>query len=769
MRKNQLIKTIFFSVLTLGIVLGTFYYENVRELDFSTQVNILDLSYEEENVVPERGIVRFADNEGVENDMEVLSVNGNDYVLKLNSGNLWGNFTMSNANVNIAIDRLVLISDDAQFDLQFDGKKVTLAVFDGDLYVGFLEDGIELTEYVDQYSNMFINKLLVPKDTTVKIPLSKMDEKLRVLLYSKLVKEFKYTAISDSVKESDWVKDNLFKDSQYSNLIKQSLISGIIFRGTFVHDSNFSNLAYFLKDALTLFSEKDRKLQTKNVFSYLNDAIYYANESDAFESDRNWNDFKGSTALLPIDLIESDEFKAKYDAFLDVLSVFGPDDVQYSILEKMLEQKFLNKEDVYKVLNILWHDVYEGVDLGKTTAEAALNKYYNYLSSVFGISKDREFYKNFITFQNQLFDNLFTRYSYFYRDGYFAMKNILEEELLDLFEDGELNNELKQALINDKIKFLKRLMKFFFEGEIETVMEAKEILSRLVEEIDDLMPGDGPNVAVIKLFETELENIGDFYGYLSSPEYHISKTYGANHEERYKAYLDEKDKIWSFVNIQEEVLGENVANVTTQDVIDEVMTVFSYYFDFSNMEVGEFDDVSIRYVVVNGIVGGYPFEAQYDRDKEFLNDVYTYGELISDRPVKLDNLLDLLEGKYADFVPEDLGEEEYTEESFAQRTARLYVSEKIAEFGFVVEMEQVVLVDEDDAIYRIKEVYVEGNEGTSATFDFKMNNEKASNIYLLIKGDPLVMEDEYTLEELYSIVMAEGDFSVVDDSGRVLR
>ncbi|NIA02547.1 MAG: hypothetical protein GWP15_04125, partial [Nitrospirae bacterium] len=240
----------------------------------------------------------------------------------------------------------------------------------------------------------------------------------------------------------------------------------------------------------------------------------------------------------------------------------------------------------------------------------------------------------------------------------------------------------------------------------------------------------------------------------------ISKTYGLTHQDRYETYLEEKDKIWDFINIQEEVLGEVVVEVTVEDVMAQVEAVFLENEEVSEVKVDELASSDERYVVVRGVIGGYPFDAVYDRDKELLSEVYTYNELVSDRAVKINNLLDLLQERFADLAEVDLGDdEEITVESVAKRAARLYIAELIAGYGFDIIMEDVSVVDELNAIYRIEEVSKQDSSDIVATFDFVMNGEKVINLYLEVNGEPVVLDGEYTLEELSSLASAEEDFS----------
>ena len=203
-------------------------------------------------------------------------------------------------------------------------------------------------------------------------------------------------------------------------------------------------------------------------------------------------------ATLSADITQGDNYLESLNYYIAKLLVFKPGDSQYEILKFVLDKKFYAKRDVYDVVNNFWLNVYDGIDSGDTRAEEALNDYYKYFSAAGNIFGDTDLYRMYLSYQNQLFDNLLLKYPVFYRDGYFAIKTIFEENLLKLYEDGQLKGELAQAFLSNKIDFMKRLKKFFFEGKLE-VKEAREIFKRLFREINDLMPKD-QDLAVIQFF-----------------------------------------------------------------------------------------------------------------------------------------------------------------------------------------------------------------------------------------------------------------------------
>ncbi len=71
----------------------------------------------------------------------------------------------------------------------------------------------------------------------------------------------------------------------------------------------------------------------------------------------------------------------------------------------------------------------------------------------------------------------------------------------------------------------------------------------------------------------------------------------------------------------------------------------------------------------------------------------------------------------------------------------------------------ISVADEVSSVYRVTEVVLNGYEDVKVTFDFVANGEKVKNVYLLINHNPLVLDGEYTLEELAKVVVAEKDFT----------
>lgn len=756
------VKAVIFLLLGLGGMVGTFYLETiyaedqeVEEVEVYQGVNV----YAPQNIVPDHGIVRFDLEEDNNEIVELYKDESiNEYVFGIESGKMWGNFDISNAKVNFLVGNAVVIPNHAQFELTFEGNTMELSVFGGDVYLAFLEDGVDLQQYHDEYSTIFMNRFLVPQDTRVVVTMSKIDERLKLLLYSKLVKEFKFSTLPSAKKEEEWIIENIKDDQRYIETLRQEFDSNVVFNGEVVGDDFWDEMVLLLSENLTFIPEKREQRVFKNLFGYLDNSIFYYNKGEAELAEENFFNFEILLDELSDSVLETDLFEQGLDERMNQLALYDPGESYYSLHKQLLIRQFQNKDDTFEVVNQFWLDVYKAIDVDDALAEDALDNYYNYFDKAVLEITDLETKRHYLSFQNQLFDNLFLRYPVFYKDKYFAIKLVLENSLLKLYDEGQLKDELKQSFVSNKITFLKRLRKFFFDGEL-SVDQTRMLLSRLIRETEDYLEDDRSEAAVVEFFESELEDIGDFWGYLNAPEYYSSSIYGLSHRERYATFVAENEQIWSFIDVQEDLDGEEVAtDVDLDDIELEIQNMFRLEERITQLTIGEIQDVNQRYVEVSGNAGGYDFTAVYDRASIKVKDIYARDELVADRAVTIESIVPLLDKRFGDFA-EEVESEEVTEETNAQRIAKIYIADQIAAAGFKATPEVVTVLDDKNALYRVADVILEGYPDILFSFDYDATSEMSSNIYMVVRGKPVVINEEYSLSQLRDLAFSQSEFA----------
>lgn len=757
-------KTFVFAAISFVAVLGTFMYEG------GVSGKVVENQLQETNKFIEDKKIVFENLGGRSAPINTRLLKDGSYFAEVTDGKFWANFSDTNSKGEILVGRVMLIPNKAVFDASFDGTKMILNVYDGDVYVGFLPEKIDVAEYIDAYSPIFINRILVPRENSLSVPMSKVNEEIRPLLYSKLVKEFKLASLIDEVKNSDWVKANRQKDKKALELARQQFSADRFTGGPKVQDGYLSDFLFWSEENLTYMPNKKNAVLLTHLFDYLDDAVFYVYQGDKAKSDASMQSFNDYMLTLDPSVFESKDYNSRLNDFIDSLRIFGPGDAEYAVLKTLLNQKFVEGKDRNAIVESFWKDVYKGLNASDALAEEALNTYYEYFDktrtkNVVG-EVDENFYKNYLAYQNQLFDNLLLKYPLFYKDGYFAIKTIFENDLLSLYPAGQFKDELKQAFVNNKINFMKRLRRFFFDGELD-VKQAKEIYKRLFAEITDLMPRDNSGVAVVKLFESQLTDMDDFWGYLNTPEYQ-SQAYGQTHEDRYNVYLQDRKTILSFENIKKDLLGEVIVQnteKTVQEITVAVQNALQANENVSNIEVGKIETADQRYISVKFVLGGYPVEANYDRDNDSVKDVNVYNQIVSDRAVKLGGLIDLLQQKFADLAkePKILDKEDASLETSAQRFAKVYIAKKMVVLGFAVTVDDVKIIDQLNAVYRIENSSFKDTPDLKVSFDVLMSGEMITNVFLTYKGEPQTLKDKYTFEEFASMMASEGKTSKSPD------
>lgn len=758
---GNLFKTVVFASVACLVVVGNFLAERGSANIFDTPVvELTSFNYDSDNDVPLNGVVRFAseDEFAFDNSILVEAYDGGGKLLKVKSGKFWSNFAISDASINLLLGNVVLLPDHAVFDVAYDGSRLTLNVFDGDVYLAFLKDDLVLTGYQDPYSSLLKNKIVISKGMQVDLSVDKvLDERI---LYSKLAKEFKLSPIAGDVLATDWVSSNIKKDILFIESIKNDAFSSIRNKGVSVYDGFVGGFVFDLKNVFTFVPEKQHKVLYDGIFSHLDDAIYYTSVDNLEESDASFTNFETRPI---VDLVDSDEYWDRVDGYVTFLSIFDLEDPEYKVLLKLLDYKLKNNRDVLKVMGFLMRGVYNSVDIDKEFLLIdAVNLYFKNFEATYKVLEKKDFFPEYLAYNNQFFDNLFAKYPAFYKGDFMVKKrDLIELNLLKLYlADENLDaDELKNHFIDRKIVFLSRLQNFFFDEKL-SIVEAKDLLKILFSDVNALMPEGSSNLAVVALFEQRLATIADFWGYLNSPEYYASRSYGATHKLRYEVYKDEKPFVATVLGLRDAVLGEDVdTKLSDEDVKQAVKDVFMAVDGVTEFSVGEISDIAQRQIPVKGVIEGYPFEAIYDRDQESVKDVYVYGELVVDRPAKIASLLPLFKDKFADLNEAKMVQDEKATGTYAERFARMYVASILNDKGFDVTIDNVLVVDKLNAVYRISDVSASGGEQVVLTFDLDMNKEMASNLFLSVKGEPLVLNGEYTLDELYDIAISGGEFS----------
>ncbi|MBL4694530.1 hypothetical protein JKY72_04135 [Candidatus Gracilibacteria bacterium] len=731
-QSRKLLEVILFPIIGILLVLGTFLLEfSLAEETIELSEEFSEFDYEKANILPNSALIRFDDVADLHFDNDVVAVN---------SGNYWANFELVHDAMVLDYGNVVLMPRRAAFSADFKDGNIDLKVFAGDVYVGFLLEDIDVDATFDQFSPEFMNVMLVPQNSEVNIFLDKVDERIALLLNKKLKKEFKFAAISEESR--DLVEDKIRADKDYMEGVRRDLEVEILAKlpeGT----SFLDGFVFWAEENLTFIPDKKDQLNFDRLFGFLDESVFHAVQGDDAKMTVALSSYEGQLKSLGPTFKQNVRFRALVNIYIQKLSLFDRDHSTSLILDKLFDG-FKSRREIaaFRFWNV--YRSLQGAEL-----RDALIDYESAFEMSLGIGAETDDYRRYIEFQNNLMSNLFLRYADSYADRNFELKSMMEEELLRLYDFGQGREEVVQGLVEEKIDYLSRLQKFFFEGSVG-MEEAKKIILRLVSEADSLIPIDTSNVAIFDVYRSDLNDVSDFWGYLKSPEYNNSKTYGLTHFERFESYLLEADRFRSILELTEDVLGVGEV-VSLGEVETEIRLEFDS-FGVSSVEFSDFDDVSQRFVDMSGVLLGIKFSAIYDRNNGTLREVYRGDDLVIERSIKVSNLLSL----FSD-VPEEEKvevEEELNIETNSQRIARNYVvEERFPEYGISVGLDGVSLKEGDELVYEVRGAIFDLFDEVDVNFDYYASGEMVRSVYIV--GEligTVVLHGEYRLEDLLQAI-----------------
>lgn len=758
--KEGLVKAFSYVVVSILLFSANIYLDTNLLASVSEKISeksfVLDTSKDLD--LPINGKFRFFNEENFVNNIEEVFVDedNREYVFRLNSGRIWVNTEISNAKINIIVGNTVVIPDNSIFDLKYIDGKMELSTYNGETYLAFLNEVDSIFRFSDQFSDIYSNVLLVARDTFVKLTMSKVSADFSKLLPLKLAKSMDtYSSISGAMREEPFVKENIGKDFSFFEDVRSTFRMSFSSPDYAVSNGFVSEIIRGVKSNLVFSDTKNKSLKINTALSYLNSAIHFSVNSDLANAKNSLLDF--DLFVKKENLFSDLDFLNVYNAYLDLLSIFKASDSEFLIVEHFISSDDMIIEKNFMSLNTLRRNVYSSMDFSDLIAISALKTYYQEFDKFLPkIRKDSRFEK-FISFQNQILDNLFLRSSIFYSEEFFRVKQNLEDLLLDTIQDEYLREEVVQSFISMKFDFLARAWSFL-KTEKLSLENADMIYSMLISDIKDYLSDEKiVKLAVSGLFNKQLETVLNQYAYIQNFEYNSSVLFGSTHAERFDAYIENRAFIPNLGDFSDTLATQK----TVEDVASQIVELFEQN-SLSNIDILDLEQFDQRFVKFSARISGYDFTALFDRESESVKEIFAYDELVSESPVKFSNLLTLLERKFADI---DLLEEEVDVdeeiESHAQRVAKNFVMDFVSSYGFVVELSNISISNLDSTVFRLENIYQKDNNETVLSFDYSSKDEKARNLYIIYDSRPVVLDGPFSLEELSSLLIDKTDFEAL--------
>jgi hypothetical protein len=336
----------------------------------------------------------------------------------------------------------------------------------------------------------------------------------------------------------------------------------------------------------------------------------------------------------------------------------------------------------------------------------------------------------------------------------------MEEDFLLALESSNDKKEQRQTFISNDIDLLSRVRYFLFNEKLDTV-DARKIVYRLIQDIEDYQDGTVDIAAVNDLFSKRLSDFGVFWEYLQAAEYSSTQLHGASHSERFEAFKKIQEEVLSFEDIRQEILGsENASNESIEEITVKALkdlkeagiqdVVFETYSDTTKT----------RIPMSSARTGGIEFRATYDWDRQLLSNIIVENTVISQDGVKLlkaskfitETVASLSRAEEKDVTDPSAGEE-VDKLSDVKRVASVFLAEKFSKMGVVITMSNVEIVDLDAGYYKVANVYFSEQKNAKFSFEYSTTDDKVSNLVVQTEGGEKTVSDTFSSMFMKNLVL----------------
>lgn len=697
-------------------------------------------------VFDEYGEIRLAP----ETEIFFMSELEEGYVFKLNRGQVWVNNLYTSSYLNVLAGGALLMPRRTVFDLAYDGVSAKIRVFKNHVNVGLVDPGYVPVDIIQYKNDVLINSFLVAEGSQSTIFLNKVVNSADVLgklLYSKLIKEFQYSLMDQLKLRADtWVNLNKGYDSDLLASVEGNKKASLDARG--LKFASLDSLGYkmdgFLNgaaDVLTFSIEKRMQRLINNIFDHLSDAEYLLAYGRSAEAQERLNLFKADItermASADADFHAAVMNKLRYH--YASLNYVLPNDNMFSAKEQLgdllIAHLGTSEEELAEKLELIrdyLNYAFALVETDTARAKLALEQYSKKIDVFIGTSGARlGNMKYLLSEDNQIMDNLFRRYAQFYQDSFFALKSYLETEWLKLLPDGVDKFEEQQTIISNKIDFLRQVQVFFLAQKV-TLNDARKIVLRLINEIQDLQPQT--EVGISDLFALRLKDYGNFLLFLNSTD--VASLRGVSPQQQYDNFLKAQSEQVSIEQAISEFFGEKPPEADESTKIELVLKQASDDFvqvGVKDAKFGPLESLSQKYIdVYSATFNKTVFSARYDWDNKQISQIKVGANVVSANPIRLSNLPLLLAPKVETEVPEtpeEIEEEipEVEEVSKAEKVAKILLIQKLKANDVSAVESNITIADQANQMYIVNGATLISEPNIQIAFIFNNREDQASS------------------------------------------
>ncbi|MBD3156556.1 hypothetical protein GF369_01885 [Candidatus Peregrinibacteria bacterium] len=713
-------------------------------------------------LIGNREIIRL----GEDTIVTVMSVDEDTYEFELERGRIWGNTLYGPASYVIHSTYATVTSNNAAFSMVLGERQTTVYSEKNDVQVDLIAD------------NNVINTLWVAQGNQAQILHSKIEsdkETIARLLYSKLIKEVNYGRLNEQKKKDDpWLSQQIQNDIAYTNNLKKEYTQQIDARGLKTVSigslrSQAKSLLADVQTALTFNQNKRNERMIDTLFEHITDAEYLFLQENEVDGNVRLSLFENDMQEMMVSAdqaVKQQVFDRLVATYNDV-SLFVPGDALFPVKKSVFDsltgssmRRLLDEEVSFYYLTAYLNDVYAAVSSQPLALPELFSEYFSLYELFTRSYTDKmDEIRTHIIHQNILVDNLLFQTPALYNVDFFDSKKNMEKDYLSALPTATEKQEQRQTFISSNINLLSRIRYFLFNESIETD-DARQIVYRLIQDIEEYQKQMDNVVAVNELFNRRLADFGVFFEYLRATEYSSTQLHGASHEERFEAFKKVQEEVLSYEDIKDEILGETPQSEESVDALKVRIKQDLQEAGIQDVEFGAYTDVTKKKIpILSARVAGIGFRATYDWDRELLSNIIVDNIVISQEGVKLLKAKTFITQTMASLSRAEEKEVSRTqeqpeeEENDVDRVARVFVAEKFSEMDMVITMENVEVIDLDAGEYRISDVYFQEERKALFSFVYSTRDDKITDLTVQTKQGEKMVDDTFPSTFINDLVL----------------
>lgn len=642
--------------------------------------------------------------------------------LDLEKGRFWVDaFSYRENDLNVEIPGVVLVPNSGVFDVEIKDDRSHLRVFNRSVYVGLMGLGeFDFDDVLVEGDNRFLNGYYVYEGQKSDIILSRINSNVQKLLFSKIRKDFLIRNISSKLLEEDeWIAE------RSADLKRRLLQVGLNYEGRIRNLSSRIAVNEVFGESIDLFANvfivsdsKKEKRELGKINDSLSLAEFYMLEGDKVKANEVLN------AVSSLSLFDNREIL--WDRYEELVYTLPGDSLYLSrrFLEDNLEvvdPDYFDRDKIRNVFDLMFFDK-------KVEALAALDQVISDYDSKLIESDYRAILR------------LMHMYPEFYKLDYISFLSDLEDKILG---DDPSDDLLLEVILN-KSDLIKKMRNFMLADEEISLKEGRDIMVKLIRDIDDLSPNDS-DVAFLEILAEELQDFNLFVEFLNA---NANKALVGTFKENFDEFLEnnsENEKLGQFLDsiFSDEI--EQINGINEQEILANVSK------DFVSAGIGGFEsdgfDEDGRFLAFSdakykslSLIGSYDVEnkvfirIEVDDDKFFDVSLNRFSKFM-DTYINSQN-------SGQSFDPLIFEDDNSSDDKVLKLEKNLIVEKMFAE-DLVVSISNIEKLEGKN--YRILEAQVLG-EIFSATFDYDDESEEVFNVSILFDGENFELSSSVELD-----------------------